>query len=124
MNKAVLACWEREPLELRELLHSQNNVTLLNENNITVHINHSALFKNVTLVYITFTCSVFSRPKWISVAKSAKLLKGATEMLDPKKHHSLLVAIWDQKNANRIPQRKVGVSKGYWVQTVVGIHEY
>ena len=34
-------------------------------------------------------CSGFSRPKWITVAKSAKLHKSATEKRDPKKHLSL-----------------------------------
>jgi len=31
------------------------------------------------LIIGAFACSAFSRPKWISVAKSAKLLKSATE---------------------------------------------
>ena len=41
---------------------------------------------------VAFACSAFSRPKLISVAKSAKLLKRATEKRDPKKHLSLSAA--------------------------------
>ena len=51
-----------------------------------------------------------SRPKWISVAKSAKLGKSATKKRDPKRHLSLSAAICDRKNANRILRPKVGVS--------------
>ena len=50
----------------------------------------------------------FSRPKSISVAKSARLLKSATKKRDPKKHLSL--SICDRKQANRIPRLKVGIS--------------
>jgi len=42
-----------------------------------------------------FTYSGFSRPKWISVAKSAKLRKSMIEKRDPKKHLSLSVATCD-----------------------------
>jgi len=48
--------------------------------------------------------------RWISVAKSVKLRKSATERRDPKKHLSFSVGISDQKHANRIPRPKVGVS--------------
>jgi len=56
-----------------------------------------------------FACSGFSRPKSISVAKSAKLRESVTEKRDPKKHLSLSVASCNQKHANRIPQPKVGI---------------
>jgi len=38
---------------------------------------------------------------WISVAKSAKLSKGASEKHALKKHLSLSVAVCDRKHANR-----------------------
>jgi len=57
-----------------------------------------------------FVCSGFSRPKWISVAKSARLRKSAAEKRDPKKHLSPSVPICDWKYTNRIPRPKVGVS--------------
>jgi len=55
-----------------------------------------------------FACSGFSRSKWISVAKSAKLLKSPTEKRDPKKHFSPLVVICDRKHTNRILRPKEG----------------
>jgi len=42
----------------------------------------------------------FLQSKWFSVAKSAKLLKSATERRDPKKHLSPSVAICDRKHPN------------------------
>jgi len=51
-----------------------------------------------------------SRPKWISVAKSKKLFKSATEKRDLKKHLSFSIAVCDQKQANGIPWPKVCVS--------------
>jgi len=56
-----------------------------------------------------FACSGFSGSKWISVAKSGKLLKNATEKNDPKKHLLLSVTICDRKHVNRIPHQKVVV---------------
>jgi len=53
-----------------------------------------------------FVCSGFSRPKWISVAKSAKLRKSATEKRDPKKHLSLSVAVRDWSIRTEFPGRK------------------
>jgi len=46
----------------------------------------------------------------ISVAKSAKLFKSATEKRDLQKHLLVSVAVCDQKHANRSPRLKVGVS--------------
>ena len=42
--------------------------------------------------------------------ESAKLFKSATEKRDLTKHLLPLVAVCDQKHANRIPRPKVGVS--------------
>jgi len=50
-----------------------------------------------------FTCSSFSRPKWISIAKSAKLCKSAT---DPQKHLSLSVAVRDRSTRPEFRDRK------------------
>jgi len=58
---------------------------------------------SVFLLLGAFVCSGFSRPEWISIAKSAKLCRSATEKRDPKKHLPLSVTICDRKHANRIP---------------------
>ena len=78
----------------------------MGDENFWVPNSHS--YKYPQLIGV-FACSDFSRPKCITVTKSAKLCKSVAEKLDPKKHLSFLVAICDQKHANRIPQSKVVV---------------
>ena len=61
---------------------------------------------------IIIGASVSSAFLWsnrISVAKSAELLKSATEKRNPKQHLSFLVAICNWKRMNRIPRLKVGL---------------
>ena len=61
------------------------------------------------IVIGAFACSIFSRPKSISVRKSKNLSRQGSK-IDLKKHLSLSVAVGGLNPSNRIPRLNVGGS--------------